>query len=209
MKTIFKSYITNGLTLSLLCLGGSMQAKSLVRPSAPVRPSVLIKPSAIIRPSAPAPVATLFQKKSIFAAHPVLTCGGISLATGALVFALIELRRGRNSGKGFVGQIRADYKSVIGFIKSKMSKKNSVATTKSETKAAAANAPATEKQSEAKKQTSAATSSSSSESTTTQAAPAVEQTVAASTSSSAAATTTTATAPAATNETVPAQATQA
>ena len=139
MKNIFKSHVTCGLTLSLLCLGGSMQAKSLVRPSAPVRPSAivrpsapaavrpsaLIKPSAIIRPSAPASVATLFQKKSFFAAHPVLKWGGISLATGAVVFALIELRRGRNSGKGFVGQIRADYKSVIDFIKSKMSK-NSV-----------------------------------------------------------------------------------
>ncbi len=78
MKNIFKSHVTCGLTLSLLCLGGSVQAVNM---------------ASLFRPSAPASVVTMIQKKSFFASHPVLTYSGIGVLSAVVLYTTSAVYR--------------------------------------------------------------------------------------------------------------------
>lgn len=78
MKNIFKSHVTCGLTLSLLCLGGSVQAVNM---------------TSLFRPSAPASVVTMIQKKSFFASHPVLTYSGIGVLSAVVLYTTSAVYR--------------------------------------------------------------------------------------------------------------------
>lgn len=182
MKNIFKSHVTCGLTLSLLCLGGSVQAVNM---------------TSLFRPSAPASVVTMIQKKSFFASHPVLTYSGIGVLSAVVLYTTSAVYRAHrntkdlNVNKSTLHVMKNDLKNIgAGF---SAAGKWFASWFKKADKKAKSVAPVVNPGSEASISASSngLASSTTSNTTTSQTASATESTAAASTSTSAAATTTT------------------